>query len=186
MKEGFRLINVSEIKTNKPQKYETLLQEKVYAALESLDISYERVETDEVITMEDCEQVNLKLDMHMVKTLFLCNRQKTNYYLFITSGDKPFKSKDFSKALGISRVSFASKEDMTSMLQTKIGAATVFSTLIDTKNKIKIIFDKDVTDDRWYGCSDGTITGYLKISTNEMIAKLLPYTKHQMEIVKIS
>lgn len=81
MKEGFRLINVSEIKTNKPQKYETLLQEKVYAALESLDISYERVETDEVITMEDCEQVNLKLDMHMVKTLFLCNRQKTNYYL---------------------------------------------------------------------------------------------------------
>ncbi|HFU5890139.1 TPA: YbaK/EbsC family protein, partial [Enterococcus faecium] len=100
--------NVSEIKTNKPQKYETLLQEKVYAALESLDISYERVETDEVITMEDCEQVNLKLDMHMVKTLFLCNRQKTNYYLFITSGDKPFKSKDFSKALGISRVSFAS------------------------------------------------------------------------------
>lgn len=55
MKEGFRLINVSEIKTNKPQKYETLLQEKVYAALESLDISYERVETDEVITMEDCE-----------------------------------------------------------------------------------------------------------------------------------
>ena len=125
--------------------------------------------------MEDCEQVNLKLDMHMVKTLFLCNRQKTNYYLFITSGDKPFKSKDFSKALGISRVSFASKEDMTSMLQTKIGAATVFSTLIDTKNKIKIIFDKDVTDDRWYGCSDGTTTGYLKISTNEMIAVITLY-----------
>ncbi|EPI2263481.1 TPA: hypothetical protein ACSPFU_002537 [Enterococcus faecium] len=41
------MINVSEIKTNKPQKYETLLQEKVYAALESLDISYERVETDD-------------------------------------------------------------------------------------------------------------------------------------------
>ncbi|EOI6039320.1 MULTISPECIES: hypothetical protein [Enterococcus] len=80
------MINVSEIKTNKPQKYETLLQEKVYAALESLDISYERVETDEVITMEDCEQVNLKLDMHMVKTLFLCNRQKTNYYLFRVFG----------------------------------------------------------------------------------------------------
>lgn len=111
---------------------------------------------------------------------------KSEYPLFITSGDKPFKSKDFSKALGISRVSFASKEDMTSMLQTKIGAATVFSTLIDTKNKIKIIFDKDVTDDRWYGCSDGTTTGYLKISTNEIIAKLLPYTKYQMEIVKIS
>lgn len=91
---------------------------------------------------------------------------------------------DISKALGISRVSFASKEDMTSMLQTKIGAATVFSTLIDTKNKIKIIFDKYVTDDRWYGCSNGTTTGYLKISTNEIIAKLLPHTRHQTLKIK--
>lgn len=87
MKEGFRLINVSEIKTNKPQKYETLLQEKVYAALESLDISYERVETDEVITMEDCEQVNLKLDMHMVKTLFcvIDKKQITIYLLRVAT-----------------------------------------------------------------------------------------------------
>ncbi|EGP5742036.1 prolyl-tRNA synthetase associated domain-containing protein, partial [Enterococcus faecium] len=47
------------------------------------------------------------------------------------------------------------------------------------------LFTQNILHSR-YGCSDGTTTGYLKISTNEIIAKLLPYTKHQMEIVKIS
>lgn len=49
--------------------------------------------------MEDCTAVNERLDMKMVKTLFLCNRQQTEFYLFITCADKPFRSKDFSTAL---------------------------------------------------------------------------------------
>lgn len=78
------------------------------------------VETDEIITMEDCAEVNKKLDMEMVKTLFLCNRQQTEFYLFITKGDKPFKSKNFSHALDIARVSFAPAELLKSMLGTDI------------------------------------------------------------------
>lgn len=50
--------------------------------------------------------------MRMVKTLFLCNHQRTQFYLFITVGNKPFRSKDFDNALGVARVSFALKDDM--------------------------------------------------------------------------
>ena len=59
-----------------------------YQTLEKLNIPFERVETDEAITMEDCILINKKLDMEMVKTLFLCNRQQTAFYLFITTGSK--------------------------------------------------------------------------------------------------
>ena len=45
--------------------------------------------------------------------------------------NNPFCSKDFSKALGVARVSFAPAEDMETMLGTKIGAAAVFSSLLD-------------------------------------------------------
>lgn len=38
------------------------------------------VNTDEAITMEDCIQIKRKLDMKMVKTLFLCDRQQTKFY----------------------------------------------------------------------------------------------------------
>lgn len=96
---------VSDIQIAKPSKIETELQEKVYAILSELNIPFERVDTDKAITMEDCIAINEKLDMKMVKTLFLCNRQQTMFYLFITCEDKPFRSKKFSAALGISRLS---------------------------------------------------------------------------------
>ena len=47
---------------------------KVYEVLDELKIPFKRVDTDEVITMEDCIDINKKLDMEMVDTLFLCNR----------------------------------------------------------------------------------------------------------------
>ena len=137
------------------------MQEKTYQALEALKIPFERVDTDEAITMDDCIQIDDKLDMKMVKTLFLCNRQQTAFFLFITTGDKPFRSKDlhsfptrrssdlfrskdFSSALKVSRISFAPAELMLEMLGTKIGAATVFSVLLDVERDIQVVFDKEV------------------------------------------
>ena len=149
------MITVSEIKKTAPSQFKNTLQEKVYETLAKLQIPYERVDTDEAITMEDCIAINEKLDMKMVKTLFLCNRQQTEFYLFITCGDKPFRAKEFSAALQVSRVSFAPADIMESMLGTRIGAATVFSSLLDTASGVRIVFDKDVLDEEYYGCSDG-------------------------------
>lgn len=176
---------VSEIQTEVPKQFQTSLQKKVYETLESRQIPFKRVDTDEAITMEDCIAINEKLDMKMVKTLFLCNRQKTDFYLFITIGNKPFRSKDFSNALEIARVSFAPAEQMDAMLGTKIGAATVFSSLLDTENKVKIVFDKEILEEEWYGCSDGTTTGYMKVKTEDICQKFLPFTKHALNVIEV-
>ena len=179
------MITVSEIQNKAPMQFKTELQEKVYQTLAQLQIPYERVDTDEVITMEDCIAVNERLAMKMVKTLFLCNRQQTEFYLFITPGDKPFRSKDFAGALGVSRVSFAPAERMETMLGTKIGAATVFSSLLDTEGKVQIVFDKEVLSEEYYGCSDGTTTGYMKIRTEDISSKFLMFTKHIPAVIEV-
>ncbi len=179
------MITVSEVRNQAPARFKTELQEKVYETLEKLQIPYERVDTDEVVTMEDCVAVNERLDMKMVKTLFLCNRQQTEFYLFITCGDKPFRSKDFSNALGVSRVSFAPAELMETMLGTKIGAATVFSSLLDRENKVRIVFDQDVLSEEYYGCSDGTTTGYMKIRTEDIVRKFLNDANHKPTVIEV-
>ncbi len=176
---------VSDIKTTAPAEFKTGLQEKVYKTLDHLKIPYERVDTDEAITMEDCVLIDEKLQMKMVKTLFLCNRQQTLFYLFITVGDKPFSSKDFSAALGISRVSFASAEPMSKMLGTKIGAATVFSALLPSAEDVQIVFDRDVLKEEFCGCSDGTTTSYIKIKTNDIIHKVLSFTKRNYCVIEV-
>lgn len=179
------MLYISEIKTAPPENFENELRQKVYTFLSEKNIPYERVDTDEVITMEDCAGINRKLDMEMVKTLFLCNRQQTEFYLFITKGDKPFKSKDFSSALGISRVSFAPAEKMEELLGTKIGAATVFSALLDTAKNVHIILDKDVAESEWYGCSDGITKGYMKLKTKYITDELLKYSGHETKIIEV-
>lgn len=179
------MFSISEIHTTAPEEYKTPLQKETYTYLNKLGIPYERVDTDEAITMEDCILINEKLDMKMVKTLFLCNRQKTVFFLFITTGDKPFKSKEFGNAVKCSRVSFAPEELMDEMLGTKIGAATIFSTITDFDRDLQVIIDKEVADEEYYGCSDGTTTCYMKIKTADIIQKFLPNVKHKPKIIEI-
>ncbi len=74
---------------------------------------------------------------------------------------------------------------MEKMLGTKIGSATVFSALLDKKDALRIVFDKDVAEEEWYGCSDGTTTGYMKVKTGDILHKFLGHTKHPVEILTI-
>lgn len=52
--------------------------------------------------------------------------------------------------------------------------ATVFSSLLDTENKVRIVFDKEVLSEKWYGCSDGTTTGYMKVRTEDICKNSCP------------
>ena len=71
------------------------------------------------------------------------------------------------------------------MLGTKIGAATVFSSLLDCDNKVQIVFDNDVLTEEYYGCSDGTTTGYMKIRTGDIVRRFLNYAKHKPTVIEV-
>lgn len=179
------MIYVSKPMNDLPKEYKTPLQEMTYKFLDENKILFSRVENDEAVTMEDCIEIDKALDMKTVKTLFLCNRQKTNFYLFVTAGDKPFVTKNFSSALGISRVSFASAEKLDEIIGTKVGATTIFGVLRPEAEDVTVVFDKDVCEDEWYGCSDGTTTGYMKLRTKDVLEKLLPYSKHRYTVIDV-
>jgi Uncharacterized conserved protein len=108
---------ISEPTNAAPAVYRTENQKKVYQALRELKIPYERVDTDAAVEMEACLAIDEKLGVSIVKTLLLCNRQQTQFYLFITCGEKSFSSRDFSAALGISRVSFAPAEKLEQIMR---------------------------------------------------------------------
>ena len=105
--------------------------------------------------------------------------------MFITPGDKKFECKNFGKALNISRVSFAKEETVFDMLGTKIGATTIFSILNDLDLKINLVIDSDILKEEYYGCSDGTLTSYMKFKTKDLVEKLIPYSKHEMKVISI-
>ena len=178
-------MQVSKAYGHAPQTFTTPLQRQVYETLAGLDMPFMRVDTTPAVTMEDCIPIDRELQVQTVKTLFLCNRQQTAYYLFVTPGDKPFRTKDVSHALGVSRLSFAPAECLPQMLGTIQGATTVFSVLLDTARDVTLVFDRQAIQTEWYGCTDGTTTGYMRIRTCQLLQRFLPHAGHGYTVVDV-
>ncbi|MBP3378888.1 MAG: prolyl-tRNA synthetase associated domain-containing protein [Clostridia bacterium] len=159
---------------------------KVYDLLDSLGIKYAHADHEPAMTMEDCKAVDDMLDVVMCKNLFLCNRQKTSFYLLLIPGDKPFRTKEFSAALGISRVSFAEADAMEKHLGVLPGAVTVMGLMNDTEGEVQLVIDKDVISAEYIGCHPCVNTSSIKVSTTDIIEKFLPHVKHRPIYVELS
>lgn len=150
----------------------------VYALLDTLGISYERLDHDPANTMEACELIDEKLGVTMCKNLFLRNQQKTTFYLLLMPGDKKFKTKDLSKQLGISRLSFAEAEYMEQYLNITPGAVSVLGLMNDTNLSVNLLIDQDVLAGEYIGCHPCVNTSSLSLKTADILEKFLKHTGH--------
>ncbi len=174
---------VSGMMTAPPAEYSTPLQEKVYEAFASLDIPFERVDTDPGLTMEDCRLIDREAGIRIVKTVFVCNRQQTEFYLYATYDDKPFITREFCGALGIPRVSFASPERLKALTGVEVGATTILSAILPESAPVHLVMDKDLAREEWFSCTDGTPTCFLKIRTRDLLEKFIPASGHTLTLI---
>ncbi|MBR4881494.1 MAG: prolyl-tRNA synthetase associated domain-containing protein [Clostridia bacterium] len=161
-------------------------EQSVYRLLESLKISYTRADHAPAMTMEDCKAVDDVLNVVMCKNLFLCNRQKTSFYLLLIPGDKPFRTKEFSAALGISRVSFADEGDMERLLGLLPGSVTVMGLMNDSECEVQLVIDRDVIKSDFIGCHPCVNTSSIKVNTSDILEKFLPHVKHSPVFIDLT
>lgn len=158
---------------------------RVYDFLDKLNIEYERTDHGHADTMEACFEIDKVLNTIICKNLFLCNRQKTKFYLLMMPGDKPFKTKILSQALGISRLSFADESFMEDFLDIKPGAVSIMGLMNDAENKVQLIIDKCVAENETLGCHPCVNTSSLKMKTKDVLEKFLPAVNHKPIIVDL-
>lgn len=156
-----------------PEQFQTTLQQLVYETFKAKGINFTRVDTDPGITMEDCQNIDAKIGVHIVKTIFLCNRQQTEFYLYVTSDDKPFVTRDFCGALGIPRVSFASADKLWELTGVRVGATTILSAVLPETANVHLVMDAALAEAEWFACTDGTPTCFVKIRTRDLLDKYL-------------
>ena len=169
------MFKVSDILTTPPAAFSSELQQKVYETFSALEIPFERVDTDPGITMEDCQHIDAKIGVRIVKTIFLCNRQQTAFYLYVTTDDKPFVTRDFCGALGIPRVSFAPAHKLWELTGVLVGATTILSAVLPSCSGVQLVMDSTVAGSEWFACTDGTATCFVKIRTLDLLDKYLPF-----------
>ena len=149
---------------------------RTYAFLDRLGIDFDRTDhMDEPATdMEACRKIDAVLDVKICKNLFLCNRQKTAFYLLTMPGDKPFKTKELSKQLGISRLSFADETFMKEYLDLLPGSVSVLGLMNDKEHRVRLVIDEDLLEEEMFGCHPCVNTSSLRFSTKDLLEKILP------------
>ena len=162
----------------RPDKPRTAREDAAYDFLEKMDIPFRRVDHAPAMTMEDCVAIDGALGVSMCKNLFLCNRQKTDFYLLLMPGDKPFRTKELSNQLETARLSFGSAEDMEHLLGVSPGAVTVMGLINDKENRVRLLIDKDLLDDAEIGCHPLVNTSSVAFSMQALLQTLLPATRH--------
>ena len=176
-----------ELLHGRPENAEGRLDKemRVYDLLDSLGIEYDRTDHEAAGTMEDCLEVDKILGVIICKNLFLCNRQKTKFYLLMMPGDKPFKTKDVSSQIGSARLSFAGEEEMLAYLDITPGAVSIMGLMNDKDNHVQLLIDKPVMESDLLGCHPCVNTASLRMKTKDVIEKFLPAVHHEAIVVDL-
>ena len=156
-----------------------------FDALEQLGIGYDRVTSDPADTMEKCAAVSQVLGMPICKNLFLCNRQKTQFYLLCMGPDKPFHTKDLSRQIGSARLSFAPEEALWDLLRCTPGSATLLGLLHDQEHQVRLLMEREVYEGEYISCHPCICTSSLKLRTEDILRKFLPPTGHEVTVVDL-
>ena len=159
---------------------------RVYDFLDKLGISYYRTDHERADTMEACYEIDRVLDATVCKNLFLCNRQKTQFYLLMMPGDKPFKTKEITSQLGCARLSFASEDDMVKYLDIHPGAVSVMGLMNDAEHKVQLVVDEDILEGEYLGCHPCVCTSSMKLKTEDIMGTFLKAVEHEKIVVTLT
>jgi len=149
---------------------------RAYRLLDELGVDFVRTDHPEepATSMEVCEKVDAILGVRICKNLFLCNRQKTNFYLLVMPGDKPFKTKELSGQLGISRLSFGEPKFMEEFMDLQPGSVSVLGLMNDHDRRVRLLIDEDVLGEEQFGCHPCMNTSSIRFATKDLFDKILP------------
>lgn len=176
---------------------------RVYDLLDSIGVDYDRLDHAPAMTMEVCDAINAAFGRmtleefkaedsndrtkHAIicKNLFLCNRQKTKFYLLMIPGDKKFLTKNLSAQINSARLSFAGEEDMLKFLDVTPGSVSVLGLMNDHGHIVQLLIDSDVLQSEYVGCHPCINTSSLRMKTKDLMEKVIPALQHEPVIVNL-
>jgi len=158
---------------------------RVYDLLDKLEIPYQRVDHPAAMTMEACAEIDKVLQAPTCKNLLLCNRQCTEFYLLLMPGDKPFKTKELSRQIGSSRLSFAGAEYMEEFLDITPGSLSVLGLMNDKGNRVSLLIDEELLSDSLIGMHPCINTSSLRMPTQALLQVFLPTVGHTYRTVAL-
>ena len=139
-------------------------KQEIYSFLHEQGIWHEITEHAAVYNMAELADIDIPYPEADAKNLFVRDDKKRNYYLITVKGDKRVDLKEFRQSNGTRALSFASAEDLMSIMGLIPGSVTPLGILNDKDLRVTVYLDSDFLAGNLIGVhpNDNTATVWLK------------------------
>ena len=120
------------------------MENEVYELLDKLNIEHTVVNHPPLFTHEDAKKYNIKLDAVICKSLFIRNKDKSQYYIFALPIEKKIDLKLAQKLLEETRLSFGDENALQEKLGVKSGSVSIFNVINMKEKDIIFVLDEDI------------------------------------------
>lgn len=142
-------------------------KQEIYDFIKNKNIWYEITEHKAVFNMDELSEIEIPYPEYDAKNLFVRDDKKKNYYLITVKGNKRVDLKEFRNNNNTRPLSFASEQDLMSIMNLIAGSVTPLGLLNDNELKIIFYLDKDfLNGEQIIGVhpNDNTATLWLKVT----------------------
>ena len=160
-------------------------KQEILDYLKEKNVLHEVTEHKAVYNMEEVLQIDIPYPEAEAKNLFVRDDKKRNYYLITVKGDKKVNLKEFRKENNTHALSFASEDELKSIMGVIPGAVTPFGLLNDKELKVKFFIDKEFAKMGHLIAvhpNDNTVTVYLKA---EDLIDIIKEHGNQVEVITL-
>jgi Ala-tRNA(Pro) deacylase len=126
--------------------------------------------------MAELGNINLPYPEADAKNLFVRDDKKRKYYLITVRGDKRIDLKEFRKANNTRPLTFASEEDLFSILKLTPGSVTPLGILNDDERRIEFYLDASfLENDSLIGVHPNDNTATIWLKSKDLISIIKEY-----------
>ena len=118
-------------------------KQEIYDFIKSKNIWHEIAEHKAVFNMNELSEIEVPYPEYDAKNLFVRDDKKRNYYLITVKGDKRVDLKEFRRQNNTRPLSFASEQELMSIMNLIAGSVTPLGMLNDKELKVAFYLDKD-------------------------------------------
>lgn len=121
-------------------------EQRVYDALDKLEIQYKIVNHKAVYTAEEANEVEYDISGQHCKNLFLRDRKGKKHFLVILDDQKQANLNNITNQINSTPLSFASEKRLDKYLGLKPGSVSPFGLINDENREVEVLIDKDLAN----------------------------------------
>ena len=158
--------------------------DKVKEYLNSMGIQFKIVEHEPAYTTEEADKYIEGYDGVRTKTMFICKKKKTNYYMIIMDDSKRLDMNKFKEIVSEKQMKMASEESLKEKLGIKPGMVSPFGLLNNDEKDVKIYMDKEIITEEIMTFHPNDNTKTLFITTKDLF-KYLENIGYEINIIEL-